>query len=184
MPSPTERFSAGSIARGALITAMALCAQWLENLLPAPIPGLPIRLGLANVFTLLLLLLGDRRTAVLSTLLRALMMVLITGNVSRLAYGLTGGLLSVCGMLLTDRPRQRGRLGLLGMSVTGAFLYNMGQLLSGLFFVGKSILAYIPWMGLLSIPCGALTAFLAATLYRYLPLNGAADKRTPAETKP
>ena len=169
MPSATDRFSARRIALLALVTAMALCVSWLENLLPAPVPVIPVRLGLANVFTLLLLLTDDRKGAAVTTVLRALLMVPVTGNVSRLAYGLAGGVLSLAGMLALDVPRRRGSVGVLGLSIAGAFLYNMGQLAAGVCFAGTAVLAYIPWMGLLSLPCGALTGLIAQVTVRRIP---------------
>lgn len=171
MPSATDRFSARRIALLSLVTAMAVCLSWLENLLPAPVPVIPVRLGLANVFTLLLLLTGDREGACVTTLLRAILMVLITGNVSRLAYGLAGSVLSLAGMLALDGPRRKGLIGVLGQSVAGAFLYNMGQLAAGVCFAGTAVTAYIPWMGLLSLPCGALTGLVAQLTMRNLPAS-------------
>lgn len=171
MPSATDRFDARRVAFLSLVTAMAVCLSWLENLLPAPVPVIPVRLGLANVFTLLLLITGDREGACVTTVLRALIMVLVTGNVSRLAYGLAGSFLSLCGMLALDAPRRKGAVGVLGQSVAGAFLYNMGQLAAGVCFAGTAVFTYVPWMGLMSLPCGTLTGLAAQLTVRYLPAS-------------
>ena len=76
--SPTDRRGATRrVTELALLTAMALCAQWLESLLPPVLPVVPVRLGLANVFTLFALLRRGRADALLVTLLRCLLFVLV-----------------------------------------------------------------------------------------------------------
>ena len=48
--------NAKRIATLALLAAMALAVQSLESLLPPIVPGVPFKLGLANIFTLVALL--------------------------------------------------------------------------------------------------------------------------------
>lgn len=165
------RFTTRRIAEVALLTAMALGAQWLESLLPPIIPAIPVRLGLANIFTLFALLRRSRSDALLITLLRCPLFVLVTGNVSQLFYALAGGLLAWGAMALLIGSLRAGRISAVGLSVAGAFFFNVGQLAVGCVATGPAMLAYLPWMGLLSIPAGIATGLLAGLLARRIPLK-------------
>lgn len=172
--SPTDRHGAARrIAELALLTAMALCAQWLESLLPPVVPMAPVRLGLANVFTLFALLRRGRADALLVTLLRCLLFVLVAGNASQLPYSLAGGLLSLGAMAALLGVLRAGHVSAIGLSVAGAFCFNVGQLAVGCVAAGPAMLAYLPLMGLLSIPAGAATGLLAALLVRRVPASRA-----------
>lgn len=161
-----SRISTRALTTTALLAAMALAVQYLEMQLPAPVPGVPVRLGLANIFVLLPLLSGRKADAACIALLRCLLLPLITGNVSGLLYSCAGSAASLFGMLLLLPAYRLEKVGAVGLSVAGAFLFNMGQLAVGACVVGKAMLAYVPWMGLLSVPAGVCTGLLAALLKR------------------
>ena len=165
MASPTDT---RTLTTTALLTAMALAVQYLESLLPPILPGIPVRIGLANIFVLLPLLARRKGAAAAISLLRCLLLPLITGNVSGLPYALAGSAASLLGMLSLLPPYRAGRVGAVGVSVAGAFLFNMGQLAVGVCVAGKAMLAYVPWMGLCSIPAGVATGLLAALLKKRL----------------
>lgn len=163
-----SRTSTHALTKAALLAAMALAAQYLESLLPPVLPGVPARIGLANIFVLLPLLSGRKGEAAAISLLRCLLLPLLTGNVSGLPYALAGSAASFFVMLPLLSPYRAGHIGAAGVSVAGAFLFNMGQLFVGVCVVGKAMLAYVPWMGLLSIPAGICTGLLAALLKKRL----------------
>lgn len=152
----------------ALLAAMALALQWLESLLPPIVPAVPVKLGLANIFTLYALLCFSRREALCIAMLRCLLYPLITGAVSGFFYALTGSLLSWGMMALLLPLAKRGSISVMGLSVAGAFCFNVGQALVGLVTVSCAMLAYFPMMGLLSIPAGLATGLLCALLMRRL----------------
>lgn len=169
--SPTERtrFSAHRLAEIALLGAMALAVQWLEGLLPPVLPMIPVRLGLANVFVLFALLRNGRGDALLVTLLRTTLYLLIAGNPMQYLYSLAGALLAFLSMSLLLAPLRSGRISAVGLSVAGAFFFNVGQLAVGCLAAGSAMLAYLPWMGLLSIPAGMATGASAMLLVHRIP---------------
>ncbi len=156
----------------ALLTAMALAVQYLESLLPPLVPGVPVKLGLANSLTLFALLRFKRADALAVSLLRCLLFALVTGAVSGALYALSGSLLSLAGMGALLPLVRRARLSPMGLSVAGAFLYNLGQLAVGAAALGGAMLFYLPYMGLLSIPFGLATGFLAQTLEKRMKRAG------------
>ena len=66
------------------------------------------------------------------------------------------------------KPMKRGRVTPIGISVAGAFCFNVGQIVIGMVLVGKQVLAYFPLMGLLSIPTGACVGLAAWIIKRRL----------------
>ena len=168
--SPTERrFDARRLSALALLTALSLLAGWLESLLPPVLPMIPVRLGLANVFPLFALLRRGRADALVITLLRSPLLVLVTGSVSQVFFSLAGGTLAWGAMALLLPLVRNGRISAVGLSVAGAFCFNVGQLAVGCCTDGPAMIAYLPWMGLLSIPAGIATGLLAGLLAARLP---------------
>ena len=164
-----SRISAARLATTAMLVAMALAAQYLESLLPPLVPGVPVKIGLANVFTLFALLRLGRADALVVSVLRALLFLLVTGAVSGGIYALCGTALGFFAMALLFPLVRREKLSALGLSVAGAFFFNAGQALAGYFVVGNAMLYYLPPMGLLSVPAGLITGYLASELNRRLP---------------
>ncbi len=150
--------------RLSLMLAVALVLQYVEILLPYPIPLVPIHIGFANI-AILYVLKNDGRVAALSVgILRCLLIALILGRTSALLYSLCGTLLSLAAMCMV---LDRKGVSLYGVSVLGAFMFNLGQLAIGVIIIGPSVLPLVPWFGLLSIPCGLITAFLAARIPKW-----------------
>lgn len=164
MPS---RIDARRLTRLALLTAVGLVLQYVESLLPPVIPSLPIRIGLCNVVILYVLLHDGRLSACIVSALRLLLFALVMGQVSQFLYSLCGAVLSLVGMCLLYGPMQKRHVSLFGVSAVGAFLFNMGQLAAACLIIGRPALLYAPWLGLLSVPCGLLTALLALCIPKW-----------------
>jgi heptaprenyl diphosphate synthase len=110
----------------ALLTAASLILFLVENQIPAPIPVPGVKLGLGNIIILCVLFLYGWREALAVLLLKVVLSALLTGQLSALAYSLSGGLLSLGVMcllkgLLTQKQLWVG-------SVVGAMFHNLGQL--------------------------------------------------------
>jgi heptaprenyl diphosphate synthase len=114
--------------RLALLGALAIAMHVMERLVPSPIPWL--RLGLANIITLVTLYLYGFRGALTITLIRVLAGSLLTGTFLGPPFllSLAGGILSVSAMSLA-RGIFRGAFGPLGLSLIGAFFHNLAQIL-------------------------------------------------------
>ncbi len=155
---------AGKIAYLAVLTAMALAVQWMESLLPPPFPAVPVRIGLANIFVLYAVLKMNPGDALTVSILRCLLLPLVTGNVSGLLYSLCGGVLAWTAMVVLMGAYRGGRITSIGLSVAGAGAYQIGQVLAGCLIAGTVILAYLPVMMLVSIPAGIATGWIGGIL--------------------
>lgn len=159
------------LARCAVLTALALALSAAEGLAPLtiliPLPGL--RLGLANLVTVYTLCCLSRREALLILVSRCLLGALVGGNLTALAFSLSGGLLAWGIMALLVN---RKGLSLFGVSIAGAAAHNTGQILAAMAVLGtRAPLVYLPPLLLCSLATGALTGGVAALLVRRVPVR-------------
>jgi heptaprenyl diphosphate synthase len=156
----------------AVLVAGASVLQVAESLLPHPLPG--VRLGLANVITLVALVqLGPRRAiglAVLRTLVSSLVLGTFLTPTFVLSFG--GGVVSALVMVGGHRFSVRGplRLSLVGISVLGSVAHIATQVLLVflLFIPSSGVLWLWPWFGLSAVATGLLTGIVAAQAFRRL----------------
>lgn len=156
-----KKFDMPRLTRLAMLTALALIAHYIESLMPPLMAGLPVKLGIANVFSLTALLMWSPREAFAITVVRCLVGSLMAGSPTSLMYSLTGGILSCIVMSLLMPLCRREKISPAGLSIAGAFAFNAGQLGVGAFIVGNGMLIYFPLMSLLSLPTGIFVGFCA-----------------------
>ena len=157
------------LTRCAVLTALALALSAAEGLAPLtvlfPLPGL--RLGLANLVTVYALCRMDQREALLILLARCLLGALIGGNLTALAFSLSGGLLALGTMALLVRVPA---LSLFGVSVAGAAAHNTGQVLAAAAVLGTAAtFVYLPPLLLCSLVTGAVTGGASILLVHRVP---------------
>lgn len=151
----------------ALFATLALAIYSLESLLPpiVPIPG--IKLGLANIITLLVLHLYRARDAALVLSARILLSALLFGQALSLLYSSCGGLLCFVAMALASRLLHQRFPEL--TSILGGIFHNAGQLLIALLITGvPAILACLPYLLISGIITGLFTGLCARFALRYL----------------
>lgn len=157
------------LTRCAVLTALALALSAAEGLAPLtvlfPLPGL--RLGLANLVTVYALCRMDQREALLILLARCLLGALIGGNLTALAFSLSGGLLALGTMALLVRVPA---LSLFGVSVAGVAAHNTGQVLAAAAVLGTAApFVYLPPLLLCSLVTGAVTGGASILLVHRVP---------------
>ena len=157
------------LTRCAVLTALALALSVAEGLVPLtilfPLPGL--RLGLANLVTVYVLVTMGGGEALLILLARCFLGALLGGNLSSLAFSLTGGLLAFAleWLLMKWRP-----LSLFGVCMAGAAAHNTGQILAAMALMRTAApLVYLPSLLLASVVTGAFTGWVTALLVKRLP---------------
>ncbi|MEA5060278.1 MAG: Gx transporter family protein [Candidatus Pelethousia sp.] len=161
---------AREIARFGILTAMALVLGYLERLLPIA-PGLPgVKLGVANTVLLYALyLMGNKQTALL-LILKVSLSGLLFGGPTALLYSFAGGILSLAGMMLVKKITS---LSVMGVSICGATLHNVGQILAASLVVGPvPAFSYLPILVLSAIMTGMLTGLIARLVFRALDAAG------------
>jgi heptaprenyl diphosphate synthase len=149
------------------LSAIALTIFIAEAQLPpiVPLPG--VKLGLANVITLVAMCILGRREAALVLLIRVVLGSLFAGNVSPFLFSACGGALAYAVMALTVGLFPE-RL-LWAVSVLAALAHNAGQLAAAVVVTGTpSILIYAPALVAAGIATGVFTGVAAMFLARAL----------------
>jgi len=137
----------------------------LESLLPNPLPLPGVKLGLANIVTLLVLYVFGLKAGVSLALLRVIFVSLLTGTFLSVGFwlSLSGGIISalVMGVLLRHCPV----FSIVGTSIAGAVMHNLGQLAAASLLIQTSyIFFYLPILLLAGIPTGLITGYIAGLL--------------------
>ena len=158
-------------ARLSLYAAAAALLFVLERLIPTPLPW--VRLGLANVVTLLVLLQHGGRAAAAVLGLRLLLGGFFAGTLfgPQFALSSAGGVASFAVMFVAARVGSR-LLSPLGISLLGAAAHAVAQLVVvGIWFAGRSeILALLPLFLAIALVTGATTGLAADALLSRLVL--------------
>lgn len=126
-----------------LFTTLSLAVYAAESALPplAPVPGM--KLGLANIVTLILLRHFSWKDAAAVLTARITLSALLFGQALSLLYSLAGGLLSLAVMAVLMKLLRRRLLFLTG--AMGGLFHNMGQLLTAFLITATpGVLAYLP----------------------------------------
>lgn len=151
----------------ALFTTLSLAIYAVESAIPplVPIPG--IKLGLANIITLILLRNASAKDAFLVLIARILLSALLFGHALSLLYSLFGGVLSLLLMMLGTKLLQKKLLLLTG--ALGGLAHNTGQLIMALIVTSTpGVAAYFPFLILSGILTGLFTGLCGEYAGRYL----------------
>lgn len=155
-----------------MLLALSVALNIIETSLPFLndyIPGL--RLGLANIVTLFVLYQFSFKDALYVGILRVFLVgILRTGIFSTtFFFSLTGVLLSILFMYLAKRFLN---LSIIGVSIIGSIAHSTGQVLASIFILQmSSMIYYLPWLLLFSIPTGILVGILCKQLVKFYEQN-------------
>lgn len=154
-----------------IYVALALVLHIAESFIPVPfmVPG--AKLGLANIVTLLVIVLAGTYDALVVVAVRTFLGALLSGALTSFAFGIVGGVLATAAMSLAYR-RLGGVFGLVGVSILGAISHNVGQLLVAGAVVGTmGIYSYLPMLLVAGVATGYLVGITAGLILRFLPMN-------------
>ncbi len=155
--------------RAAQIAFLVSCAsalQIIESLLPNPFPG--VRLGLANMLTLVALENLGFAAALEIAVLRTICSALVLGTLFSPAFVISfqAAVVSSVVMGLAYRwlaRRSQPWLSLVGVSLLGATAHNLTQLgVVYLYFIHQTSIFWLwPWLGVSAVGMGWLTGIVA-----------------------
>lgn len=156
----------------ALLTALALVLSYVEGTIPLqlliPLPG--VKLGLANIVTLMALYFLGARYGFVILVCRCVLGSAFGGGVTALIFSLTGGLCAMSAMALGKRLPC---LSVYGVSLLGAAAHNLGQILAAMVLLkSRYVAAYLPLLLVSGAGTGLLTGAVAAGLFRGLAATG------------
>lgn len=152
-----------TIKAGFLIAAAAVL-HVIESWLPVPIPIPGVKLGLANIVTVVALLWLGRGMAMSIAIGRVLIASLIGGSLMGPSFvmSLAGAITSLFVMDYSFRYGSR-YFSVVGVSVIGATFHALSQLfIAALLVSSLSVLWYIPWLMVFAVPTGIVTGVAAS----------------------
>lgn len=166
-------FSTRRLVYLSLLLAMATALHVLEGLFPIPLPFPGVKLGLANIITLLVLYLYDLRAGLTVAIARVFLGSFLGGTFLAPGFllGLTGAVVSTLFMALL--VKKTDCFSPLGISLAGAVGHNLGQLLmASLLLQNRAIFFYLPVLLLAAIPTGLVTGYILQRLLERLEKSG------------
>ena len=126
-----------TVALYGLLIALAMVLSFVETMIPIPIPVPGIKLGLANLVTVVGLYLIGIPGTIAVTLIRIVLVGLSFGNPYSMIYGLSGSFLSLFVMAVLKKT---GKLSQVSISVLGGIAHNIVQT-PGVFYYLPFLLA-------------------------------------------
>lgn len=156
------------LVQSAVLISLALALSYAERFIPLqlliPLPG--VKLGLANVVTLIALYLLGGKTAFVILIIRCILGSVFGGGITGLLFSLTGGVLSMSVMTLC---RRLPFLSVYGVSILGAAAHNIGQILAAMVVMNSVYVgAYLPYLLLVALFTGFATGGACAGVLRIL----------------
>ncbi len=142
------------------LSAIALTIFIIEIQIPplVPIPG--IKLGLANIITLIILSLYGTKEASAVLFIRIFLGSIFSGQMINLLYSLSGGIL--CLVVMSTLMKLLGKKNLCFISITGAIAHNIGQItVSMIILETTSVLYYLPILLISGVITGAFTGIVS-----------------------
>lgn len=156
----------------AILISMALVLSYMERFIPLqlviPLPG--IKLGIANIVTVVALYYFEEKYAFAILTLRCILGSMFGGGISGLAFSLTGGLFAMTTMSISRRLRI---FSVYGVSILGAAAHNVGQICVAVFLMHSVyVIGYLPYLLIVSLFTGMATGAACAGTLRALSAGG------------
>ena len=157
-----------SIVLSAVLVSLALAFSYMERFIPLqmliPLPG--VKLGLANVVTLIALYLLGTKSAFAILILRCFLGSLFGGGITGFLFSITGGLLSMTVMALC---KNAPLLSVYGVSILGAAAHNVGQILAAMVLMHSVYIGmYLSYLLVVALFTGFATGAACAGVLRIL----------------
>ena len=156
------------LVRISLLLAIAFVVNYLESLVPLPIPLPGVKIGLANCIGLMVLYCFNSKDFIYFNILKVIMIALLrTGFGTAFFISAVGTLLSTCMTLLVYKLTKAS---IYGLSIVGALFHSLGQVLMVMVLYNSIyMINYLPLLEIVSIISGCLTAFISAKVLEKLP---------------
>ena len=151
-----------------MLLALSVALNVIEASLPlfnGYIPGL--KLGLANIVTLFIIYQFSLKDAFYVGILRVFLVgILRTGLFSTtFFFSLSGVIFSIICMYLAKNFL---KLSIVGVSIVGSIAHSTGQVLTSILLLQmSSMIYYLPWLLLFSIPTGVLVGIICKQLIKF-----------------
>lgn len=156
------------ITKLSMLISLSVVISIIESYIPIfnnIIPGL--RLGLSNVIILYVLYNYSFKESIYVSLVRVLLVGLLRTGLFSITFffSLSGAILSIISMYIVKKIKL---LSIIGVSVVGSITHSIGQILIAILLLkNNTIIYYLPYLLIFSIPTGILTGIITKKVLDY-----------------
>lgn len=167
--SKTEnRISVKKLTELSLLTAAALILYIVESWIPVAVPIPGMKLGLANIITVVAVYRMMPGEVAIMVLVRLLLGSFFAGSISSLLFSGAGAMFCLAGMLVLRKILSPKDIPL--CSVLGAVLHNIGQMTVAVWVMDDiRVLAYLPILLVTGCIAGLFTGVCAGAVMKRIP---------------
>lgn len=151
-----------------LFVAQALILSIVESWIPVPV-GIPgIKLGLANIITLIVIIFFDFKDTLFVVSIRCLLASIFGGGFIVFLFSVAGGILSSVVMAFLYKKMSK-YFSIIGISIAGAVFHNFGQItVASITMRDLSVVTYLPILLISGIIMGCFIGLCTTFLTRAL----------------
>lgn len=147
-----------------LYIALALVFSYVEFLLPLPIAIPGVKIGFANIVTMIALYQYEKKEAFWILVVRIVLSGFMFSGFHMMMYALAGGLCSLFIMILLKSSKH---FSVMGVSMAGGVCHNVAQLLiAALIMENKNLFYYFPVLVFNGIAAGCIIGLLGAIIMK------------------
>lgn len=164
-----KNFNNRVIALCGVLTALAMVLSYLESLIPVSyaVPG--VKLGLANMITIIAMQKLGFKNALVISVGRIILSGILFGNIAVIIYSMAGALLSLLIMWGVGKIKI---FSMVGISVCGAVAHNFGQLIVAAFMMENiRIMYYMLVLAISGTIAGIVIGISASAIIKNIKIN-------------
>ena len=148
------------VALYGMLISLAFIFSYIEAVIPIPIPVPGVKLGLANLVSIVGLYTVGIKGTIAVSLGRIVLVGFTFGNLSSMIYSLAGGTVSLIFMILLKKT---GKFSQVGVSIMGGIGHNIGQLTAAALITETAgVFYYLPFLMVAGVIAGAVIGLLGA----------------------
>ena len=148
------------VALYGMLISLAFIFSYIEAVIPIPIPVPGVKLGLANLVSIVGLYTVGIKGTIAVSLVRIVLVGFTFGNLSSMIYSLAGGTVSLIFMILLKKT---GKFSQVGVSIMGGIGHNIGQLTAAALITETAgVFFYLPFLMVAGVIAGAVIGLLGA----------------------
>lgn len=150
-----------------LLVSIGLAVSVLESSIPLPIPFPGARLGLSNIVILVTLVVFGYKDAFIVSILKSIVLMLVTGSITSFIYSISGAILSTIVMIVAYKYFSN-IFSLIGVSILGAVAHNTAQIAVAATIMNNiKIFFYLPILLLI----GLFTGYFVGISSNFVSIN-------------
>jgi heptaprenyl diphosphate synthase len=151
-----------------ILICNAVLLSYLETFIPIPVPIPGIKIGLANIITIIAIVYLSFKDVIFIVAFRCLIMAVLSKGFMMLMFSLSGGLVSAIVMWIIYKKFQE-YFSIIGVSIIGALTHNFVQIVIASVLMKENLLLYyVPVLFLAAVITGFLNGSICVKVLKEL----------------